>query len=72
MFADRTGAGVLRWLGWGDQQAFRYAWVMREMIRPQPLNSVPTGEPRLNATPWMFPAPQGEHMAAAEHAFSSD
>jgi hypothetical protein len=72
MFADRAGAGVLRWLGWDDQQAFAYTWAMRQMIHPQPLNSVPTGEPYLSATPVVLPAPQGGHMAAAQRALRSD
>ncbi len=35
MFADRVGAGVLRWMGWDDQQAFAYTWAAREMLHPQ-------------------------------------
>ena len=33
MFADRAGAGVLRWMGWDEQQAFAYTWAAREMIQ---------------------------------------
>jgi len=35
LFADRAGAGVLRWMGWDEQQAFTYAWATRELISPQ-------------------------------------
>jgi hypothetical protein len=72
LFADRVGGGVLRWMGWHDKQAFAYTWAMREMIHPQQLSSAPTEEPQLNATPWTFPAPRGDQMAAAQRAPSSD
>jgi hypothetical protein len=32
MFADRAGAGILRWMGWNDRQAFAYAWADREEV----------------------------------------
>ena len=35
MFADRAGAGVLRWMGWSEQQAFAYAWADREVMHPR-------------------------------------
>lgn len=35
MFADRAGAGILRWMGWEDQQAFAYAWAPREEVQPR-------------------------------------
>jgi hypothetical protein len=35
MFADRAGAGVLRFLGWESQQAFRYSWAERKIVHPQ-------------------------------------
>lgn len=34
MFADRVGAGILRWMGWEDRQAFSYAWEPREELQP--------------------------------------
>lgn len=33
MFADRVGAGILRWMGWEDRQAFSYAWEPREELQ---------------------------------------
>jgi integrase len=38
MFTDRSGAGVLRFMGWDSQQAFRYYWAERIIIHPQELN----------------------------------
>ena len=35
VFADRVGAGVLRWMGWSEQQAFAYAWADREEVHPR-------------------------------------
>lgn len=35
IFADMAGAGVLRWMGWRDQQAFAYTWAARETIHPR-------------------------------------
>jgi hypothetical protein len=35
LFADRAGAGILRFLGWKGQQAFRYTWAQRRIIHPQ-------------------------------------
>jgi hypothetical protein len=35
MFADRAGAGVLRWMGWSEQQAFAYTWADREVVHPR-------------------------------------
>jgi len=35
MFADRAGAGVLRFLGWDHQQAFAYLWAQRLTVQPQ-------------------------------------
>ena len=42
MFADRAGAGILRWMGWDEQQAFAYTWAAREMIHPQELDGSQT------------------------------
>jgi hypothetical protein len=38
MFTDRSGAGVLRFMGWDSQQAFRYYWAERILVHPQELN----------------------------------
>jgi hypothetical protein len=32
--ADRSGPGMLRWMGWDEQQAFAYSWASREIILP--------------------------------------
>ena len=37
--ADKAGAGILRWMGWSDQQAFAYAWAPRETLFPQPVET---------------------------------
>jgi hypothetical protein len=71
MFADRAGAGVLRWLGWHDCQAFAYTWATREILHPQQLDGFPTAEPQLSAAPLAFPAPEGGYFAAAKRAPSS-
>ena len=38
MFADRAGGGILRWMGWEEQQAFGYTWMPREVIHPKLLD----------------------------------
>jgi len=35
LFADRAGAGVLRFMGWDSQQAFQYTSAARKMIHPR-------------------------------------
>lgn len=40
MFTDRSGAGVLRFMGWDSQQAFRYYWAERILVHPQELNAM--------------------------------
>jgi hypothetical protein len=40
ILSDQQGPGILHWLGWGQQQAFAYAWVPREVISPQTLAPV--------------------------------
>jgi hypothetical protein len=58
MFADRAGAGVLRWMGWGEEQAFLYAWAPREVLQPkqpdapQDIHALPDGESVI------FPSPK--------------
>jgi len=58
MFADRAGAGILRWMGWDDQQAFAYTWAAREMLQPQQLGSPQAlnGERQQELIP--FPSPK--------------
>ena len=34
IFADTAGAGILRWMGWSDQQAFAYTWAARQTVHP--------------------------------------
>jgi hypothetical protein len=57
MFADRAGAGILRWMGWDEQQAFAYTWAAREMIRPQEPNGVQTPLLQTCTDYITFPAP---------------
>jgi len=58
MFADRAGAGVLRWMGWGEQQAFKYAWAPREVIQPQQLDGSQDAHSRPGVEPITFPSPK--------------
>lgn len=58
MFADSGGAGILRWMGWNQEQAFAYSYVAREMIIPRPLDA-PEGEIQQKSIgPIIFPAPE--------------
>lgn len=34
LVADKSGSGILRWLGWSSDQAFKYTWAPRELISP--------------------------------------
>jgi hypothetical protein len=58
LFADRAGAGILRWMGWHDQQAFAYTWATRETIHPQQIEGLHTAEAQPSAELFAFPAPQ--------------
>jgi hypothetical protein len=58
MFADRAGAGVLRWMGWNDDQAFEYAWAAREVIQPQQIDGSRSTHARLGVEPITFPSPK--------------
>jgi hypothetical protein len=58
MFADRAGAGILRWMGWDDQQAFKYAWAPREVIQPQQLDGSQDAHLRPGLEPIPFPSPK--------------
>ena len=57
MFADRAGAGVLRWMGWGNQQAFAYAWADRQMVHPRREPGSGFTEANPNAEQVVFPGP---------------
>lgn len=58
MFADRAGAGILRWMGWDDQQAFKYAWAPREEIQLQQLDGSQDEHLRPGLGPNTFPSPK--------------
>jgi hypothetical protein len=58
MFADRAGAGILRWMGWDEQQAFAYTWAERETVHPQPLNGAVPATPQPQPGPLTFPSPR--------------
>jgi len=58
MFADRAGAGTLRWMGWDDQQAFKYTWAPREVIQPQQLDGSQDAPSRPSGEPITFPSPK--------------
>jgi hypothetical protein len=53
--ADKAGAGILRWMGWSDQQAFAYAWAPRETLFPQPVGTDAHTEDLAQTV--VFPAP---------------
>ena len=73
MFTDRAGAGVLRWMGWDDQQAFAYSWATREMIQPQQLNSSATVHAPVSSEPIIFPSSKERtRNATTKRATSTD
>jgi hypothetical protein len=73
MFADRAGAGVLRWMGWDEQQAFAYTWAAREIIQPQQLEGLGAAHAQLGAEPLIFPSPKGRtRNATTKRATSTD
>jgi hypothetical protein len=57
LFADRAGAGVLCWMGWGDQQAFTYTWADRETVHPRQELRPDRSCVGPNAEPVVFPRP---------------
>lgn len=57
LFADRAGAGILRWMGWDEQQAFAYTWAERETIHPRHADSHECARSDQDAVPVVFPAP---------------
>lgn len=58
MFADRAGAGVLRWMGRNEQQAFAYTWAAREMIHPQELDGSQATQLQPSVELINFPSPK--------------
>lgn len=38
MFTDHAGGGILRWMGWQDNQAFNYSWTQRKVVHPKLLD----------------------------------
>ncbi|MDP8928915.1 MAG: hypothetical protein M3O70_10160 [Actinomycetota bacterium] len=57
MFADRAGAGILRWMGWGDVQAFAYTWADREVVHPRQRSDPGPSGAVTSAEPVVFPRP---------------
>ncbi len=58
IFADRAGAGVLRWMGWDDQQAFAYTYAARETMQPRPGNNPKRERLPERTEPLIFPSPK--------------
>jgi hypothetical protein len=58
MFADRAGAGVLRWMGWDEQQAFAYTWAARELVQPRQQDGSPGANQPPGTEPILFPSPK--------------
>ncbi|HEU5227822.1 MAG TPA: hypothetical protein VFV38_41065 [Ktedonobacteraceae bacterium] len=56
MFADRAGAGVLRWMGWEEHQAFAYAYATREMVHPRPIDAPEREVQQKSTEPILFPS----------------
>jgi len=56
LFADAAGAGILRWMGWEDEQAFRYSWAQREVVQPLQYNAKPIRQGEEETA--KFPPPQ--------------
>ena len=73
MFADRAGAGVLRWMGWDEQQAFAYTWAAREMIQPRQRDSSEVAHAQPGAAPLIFPSPKRRtRNATTERTMGTD
>ena len=53
-----AGAGVLRWMGWDDQQVFAYTWAARELIQPQLLDGSQATKAQPSAELIKFPSPK--------------
>ncbi len=70
MFAERAGAGSLRWMGWDDQQAFAYTWATRQTLQPHPGGNSPAA----SATePILFPsAKESARHATTQCTTSTD
>jgi hypothetical protein len=73
MFTDRAGAGVLRWMGWDEQQAFAYTWATRQMIQPQQPGGSQAAHAQPNTKPIIFPPPKERtRNATTKRATSTD
>jgi len=73
MFADRVGAGILRWMGWDDQQAFAYTWAAREMLQPQQREGWQAVSPQSPTELIKFPSPkESTRNATTQRATSTD
>ena len=71
VFADRAGAGVLRWMGWDEQQAFAYTWAAREMIHPQEPSGSQTAKLQPSAELITFPSPKEKICTCDDYHASS-
>jgi len=70
MFADRAGAGILRWMGWDDQQAFAYIWATRQTLQPHPVDS---SQAASATEPIIFPsAKESSRHATTQRTTSTD
>lgn len=56
LFADRAGAGILRWMGWDDHQAFAYTWADRELVHPRQNENAADGPAGSSQTDITFPS----------------
>ncbi len=56
LFADQSGPGILHFLGWGQQQAYAYAWVSREIVQPHAVVLPQMSEPLPASESFVFPA----------------
>lgn len=63
LLSDQEGPGILHWLGWGQQQAFVYAWAPREVISLQPAAPAQKQETLPTANSFTFPS-HGERQSA--------
>jgi hypothetical protein len=73
MFADRAGAGVLRWMGWDEQQAFAYTWAARELVLPRQQDGSAGANQPPGTEPILFPSPkESSRNATTKRATSTD
>jgi hypothetical protein len=73
MFADRAGAGVLRWMGWDEQQAFAYTWAARELVQPRQQDGSAGATQPPGTEPILFPSPkESTRNATTKRTTSTD